>query len=126
MGALIATLTKNRKNAMCPACRRVLAYRTRQHDGSHLLFVDRDWRWQGGISVRNWRRWEASGVRHRGTWLADVPAFLRAVGTADPLRAPRTLRCGCGGLVTLTAAALDVSFDAAASWTLIAPPPLDD
>lgn len=104
MGELIAVLSANRKNALCPGCRRVLAYRTRQNDGAHLLFCDPDWGRTPPATVwtRNWRRWEdGRRPRHRA---------LRA--PIAPINEPSTrLLCGCGETVLLDPVALDATVD---------------
>jgi hypothetical protein len=117
-----AELTHDRKAARCPSCHRLLAWRVRQRDGSHVVVIDRGWRkppgrwWSDDLAAsRWWRDWE----RHesgRSLREARAPAPSRdAKCGGHPygdhvMHLPAILACApsCGNEVELDPAVLDV------------------
>ena len=116
---MTAGLTANRKSVRCEDCHRLLAYRVRQSDGSHCLFLDDDWHAAGDHYERNWRRLESgrNPARHlRGYRPGDGSArgglsrTPGGIGLPFPARSAR-LVCACGATVFLDPAILDARID---------------
>lgn len=101
-----AELTYNRKNAQCAECHAILAMRSRQPDGSHVLTIDPDWRLIPGTDddrfgatwIRDWHRRDSghASTRH-GASERRTPSL------------PARTMCRCGRIVTLDAITLDVT-----------------
>lgn len=104
-----AVLSANRKAGLCPACHRPLAVRSRLPDGSHRIYLDRDWKVSddGRRYERNWHRFDVGLPLTRHASRSDLGSPLMP---APQDVAMRPLRCGCGLDIMLDEAALEATF----------------